>query len=321
MKRFSNILLVIDTDADYTVALQRAVDLAQNNQATLTVSLVIDATQAHTGILAVTPDGFSDFVVGEKSKMLRAMVSTIADRGMTIQTKVLVGRAYIEIIRQVIAAGHDLLIKNANEDDSLASSLFRSTDMRLMRKCPCPVWIIRANEQRRYQRILAAVDLDPEEAVKDSLNRKILELSTSLALSEFCELHVVHAWRLQAETYFRSPRAAFSDADVDAMAAEEFEARQQWLEDLLKAYGAKANKGALDYLEPKLHLVKGDAKLAVPAKVRELDADLVVMGTVARTGIAGFFMGNTAESILTQIDCSVLTVKPAGFETPVTMTE
>jgi nucleotide-binding universal stress UspA family protein len=48
-----------------------------------------------------------------------------------------------------------------------------------------------------------------------------------------------------------------------------------------------------------------------------LNVDLVVMGTVARAGIPGFFMGNTAESILNQIDCSVLTVKPPGFVSPV----
>ena len=43
------------------------------------------------------------------------------------------------------------------------------------------------------------------------------------------------------------------------------------------------------------------------------------MGTVCRTGIAGFFIGNTAESILQQVDCSVLTVKPDGFVSPVVL--
>jgi nucleotide-binding universal stress UspA family protein len=43
------------------------------------------------------------------------------------------------------------------------------------------------------------------------------------------------------------------------------------------------------------------------------------MGTVARIGIPGFIMGNTAETILNHIDCSVLAVKPPGFATPVTL--
>ncbi len=72
-------------------------------------------------------------------------------------------------------------------------------------------------------------------------------------------------------------------------------------------------------LEPQLHAIKGHAKHVVPAIAGELAVDRVVMGTVARTGIDGFFIGNTAESILTQLDCSVLTIKPPGFVSPVTL--
>ena len=52
-----------------------------------------------------------------------------------------------------------------------------------------------------------------------------------------------------------------------------------------------------------------------------LGADLVVMGAVARTGISGLIIGNTAEAILDQLTCSVLAIKPAGFKTPVKFDE
>ena len=48
---------------------------------------------------------------------------------------------------------------------------------------------------------------------------------------------------------------------------------------------------------------------------------LIIMGTVGRTGIPGFIMGNTAETILNRIDCSVLAIKPDGFVTPVRLAE
>ena len=51
--------------------------------------------------------------------------------------------------------------------------------------------------------------------------------------------------------------------------------------------------------------------------VDRLDVDLVVMGTVGRTGLKGLIMGNTAETILRSVRCSVLAVKPEGFVTPV----
>lgn len=39
---------------------------------------------------------------------------------------------------------------------------------------------------------------------------------------------------------------------------------------------------------------------------------------MGRTGVPGLFIGNTAESVLHQVDCSVLALKPPGFVSPVT---
>jgi nucleotide-binding universal stress UspA family protein len=64
-------------------------------------------------------------------------------------------------------------------------------------------------------------------------------------------------------------------------------------------------------------LLKGDAEALIPALAKRKGVELIVMGTVCRTGIAGFIIGNTAENILQQVDCSVLTVKPEGFVSPV----
>ncbi len=47
-----------------------------------------------------------------------------------------------------------------------------------------------------------------------------------------------------------------------------------------------------------------------------LKADMVVMGTVGRGGIPGLIIGNTAEAILDQLQCSVLAMRPPGFKTP-----
>ncbi len=51
--------------------------------------------------------------------------------------------------------------------------------------------------------------------------------------------------------------------------------------------------------------------------VRDNSVDLVVMGTVARSGLTGLLMGNTSEEVLDQINCSVLAVKPYSFKTPI----
>ena len=76
-------------------------------------------------------------------------------------------------------------------------------------------------------------------------------------------------------------------------------------------------QNTLEYIKPHTHLLKGWPRDEIPAFAKKVKADLVVMGTVARTGIPGFFMGNTAETILNKLDCSVLAIKPFDFKTPV----
>ncbi len=76
-------------------------------------------------------------------------------------------------------------------------------------------------------------------------------------------------------------------------------------------------KQTAEYLAPRCHTPRGQPEQLIPALARQVKADLVVMGTLGRAGIAGLLMGNTAEAILDQLTCSVLAIKPPGFVSPV----
>ena len=67
----------------------------------------------------------------------------------------------------------------------------------------------------------------------------------------------------------------------------------------------------------KTHFLKGLPEIVVPEVVKEHNIEVVVMGTLARTGIPGLLIGNTAEGVINQVDCSVLAIKPEGFVSPV----
>lgn len=66
-----------------------------------------------------------------------------------------------------------------------------------------------------------------------------------------------------------------------------------------------------------VHHQRGTPAVGIAELTRDLQIDIVVMGTVARVRISGFIIGNTAENILSQGSCSVLTLKPHGFVSPV----
>ena len=317
MRRFSNILLVVDSGSDNATAFSRATTLARENRAALTVCAVVDeaTSELQMASAGISAAELRDMAVTECRKRLDELVEDI-EHGISVETTVLVGKTFIEIIRQVLRHNHDLVIKCAEGAgvSGLAGKLLGSLDMHLLRKCPCPVWITKSTEQFPYRRILAAVDRDPEEAVKDVLNRQILELSSSLALEEGSELHIVHAWQFVGEDTLRSLRSSLSRAEVDEIEAKEVDQRTSWLKGVVTSFIDTAEEEVGQY---HYHLVKGNPRDVVPRTAQELDVDLVVMGTVARTGIAGFFMGNTAETILNQLECSVLTVKPPEFVSPV----
>jgi nucleotide-binding universal stress UspA family protein len=322
MKRFKNILFVVTDGRACRYTLERAVSLAENNQAKLTVVDVIPRLTAGIGM----PDGgpisvdLQAAMMAERLQTLESFTESYRQR-LHIQHEVLMGTGFLEIIRAVLRNGHDLLIKSA-ENPHFIERLFGGDDMHLLRKCPCPVWLTKPEEKSNYGCILAAVDFEPEklDTVEWSLNQQILELSSSLAVSDFATLHLVHVWDALGEMTIRTWSDNPDAAGLSYVEGERSR-HQMGLDHLREQLREQIGTDAYDYLCPRFHLYRGVASTVVPEIAKQLNADLVVMGTVARTGIAGLFIGNTAEAILEQLQCSVLAIKPPGFVSPVMLAE
>jgi len=325
MRRFKNILCVMAAESNCRSALKRAVDLAESNQATLTVATVIERAPENLrrNVAGIDPGDVQARLTETQAERLGSLIDPFSKRAV-INTRVMTGTPFLEIIRQVLRDGHDLVIKCPESPDWL-DRFFAGDDMHLLRKCPCPVWMVNPESEASYQRILAAVDVDDnyppaELETRSALNEAVMEIAGSLAVSEFAELHVVHAWEAIGESAMR--HGAFISQpkeDVDAYVEQVRRSNARRLDELIQHVTEKLGSDAMEYLKPQLHLQKGAARKEIPALARRLQVDCIVMGTVARTGIRGFFMGNTAETILGQIDCSVLAIKPSGFVTPVAL--
>jgi nucleotide-binding universal stress UspA family protein len=321
---FKNILCVVDSTGACTAAVERAVILAENNQAGLTVVDVVDRVTAGIEIPARGPVS-ADLQSALETRQMRQLETLINPfrQQVPIRTKILSGTRFLKIIRQVLRDEHDLVIK-VPEKLTWLDRLLGSDDMNLLRECPSPVWFVKAQAEKSYRRILAAVDMDdaypPSELEsRQALNRRVLEMAGSLALSDFAELHVVHAWQAIGESAMRGAFMHTSEAEIAVYVAQVRRRQEAGLDRLMRDMVDQLGKERTDYISPRTHLVKGSARNEIPALAKQLAADVIVMGTVARTGVPGFFMGNTAETILNQIDCSVLAIKPPGFETPVTL--
>ncbi|HRK95813.1 MAG TPA: universal stress protein [Rhodospirillales bacterium] len=306
MKRFKNILVLLGGVSENDPALLRASALAASNQARLTLALCLE----EFGEEPPTDDLRKAVVDGLRVRLL-AMADGLRQRGFRAEAEVLFGRAFIQAIVRVLRRQHDLVVKTARNHPVQAAVLFGSTDLHLLRKCPCPVWMIHPRSGAHRGGVLAAVDPDPDGADKRALNTMIMQLATSLSLLEETPLHVLHAWHLPAKnTLLDSPWLKVPRAEVERLSDEVRRGRQSRFEDLVTPFRPIAPG-------MQVHFREGRPESVIPSVARETDAEVIVMATVGRTGIPGLIIGNTAEAVLNQVDCSVLAIKPASFVTPV----
>jgi nucleotide-binding universal stress UspA family protein len=320
MKSFNSILYVVENPAaESSAAVARAVSLAQSNQARLTVLHVAEEPRLGPFARSVAIDDFRARLKRQATEQLSGLLRD-ASRETDVVIDVRFGTVFIEVIREVLRSRHDLLIKTVGKGGA-HSFLFGGTDQHLLRKCPCPVWIMVGETSANYQQILAAVDFDPwnDGDGEGELNREILDIAAMLAVTDFAQLHVVHAWESLTENMIRVFGSELSDAEAASNRDHERREHHSRLELLNNWMREQFGNKAHGYLSPRFHLRKGAPRDVIPAVANELKADLVVMGSVSRTGIPGLLIGNTAEVILNNLECSVLAVKPAGFITPVTV--
>lgn len=311
MQLFKNILLVAGGEGWEETAFKRAVTLAENYKAKLSVVDVVEKIPPEVQMLIQSMHlaDIQQTLIKERLVELENLIAPIRDKGVYVTVKAPGGSPFLEIIREVLRSKCDLVMKIAGGKGGVNEILFGSTDTHLMRKCPCPVWIIKPAQRKKYARVTAAVDPDPYDKKRNALNARIMELATSVARMEDSELHIIHAWNLDIEKTLLW-RAGVSKSEVDKLVRKVRKEHEGLIAEL-------ADKYAPDHPKDRIHLLKGSAEKLIPALAKMKKIELLVMGTVSRTGISGFFIGNTAEKVLQQVDCSVLTVKPEGFVTPV----
>ena len=162
---------------------------------------------------------------------------------------------------------------------------------------------------------MVAIDIDLNDTVKKNVNQKCMDVAQNLIKSstEPCELIIAHCWSLANEKYLREIASNITSNQVDEMANRERSFHAEWFEAFCKKYED------LDLSEA--YFIKGDPEEEIPALVVDDKIDVLVMGTVNTTQTAGLFISSRAETILdATTTCSVLTVKPDGFVSPISAT-
>ncbi|ABZ76765.1 UspA domain protein [Shewanella halifaxensis HAW-EB4] len=306
MMDYKKLLVVVDPTTDKQTALARAVELASKNQAEITVFLsIFDFSYEMTSILSGQErESMREGVVNQRKAWLEDVVAPYRKDGLTINLDVIWhNRPFESIIKHAIDGEYDLIVKGTHEHDKLKSVIFTPTDWHLMRKAPIPVLLVKAQDWPVAGKIVCAVNVSAEDNANESLNGKIISHAKKLAEQFDAQVHLVNA-------YPGTPvNLAIELPDFDAHTYSETIRLQheERISYLANAYGISP-----DFC----HVMEGLPEDVIPDLATSLDAELVILGTIGRTGISAALIGNTAEHVIDSINCDLLAIKPDGYKSP-----
>lgn len=308
MAKYQNILVAIDAQQDDQPALRRAVYLNQRLGGQITAFLPIyDFSYEMTTLLS--PDERMTMrkgVISQRTEWIREQASAYLAAGVKIDIKVVWhNRPYEAIIQEVLDGGYDLLLKMAHQHDRLQAVVFTPTDWHLLRKCPCPVWMVKDQPWPEGGKAVVAVNLASEEPHHDPLNTRLVRETLELAEQvNHTEVHLVGAYPITPVNI------AIELPDFDPGVYNDAIRGQHLL-------AMKALRQSFSIDEKFTHVAKGLPEEVIPDLADRLDAGVVVLGTIGRTGLSAAFLGNTAEQVIDHLRCDLLAIKPEGFTSPV----
>lgn len=306
MTLFKNILFVSDKADTSDGIIEQAVKFAEAHDAKLTI---LDVQPPLPSKIKQLEENYDQAI----SDDIRKKLEKHGDYKNSEITVMRDDKGYISIIKHILKNDYDAVIKMADDLEKNRKSGFRSMDMNLLRKCPVPIWLIRPGAQLTKPRIVVAVDPLSEAKEGRDLNTKLLKIGDDLTTTLDGHMEVLSCWTFEHENYLRNaPFARMTEDEIDVLIKEAQEEHQDSLSAALADYKPETLKG-----EPVCE--KGEANDIIPRYVEDNNVAILVMGTVARTGIPGLVIGNTAENILQQLSCSLLAVKPDGFISPITL--
>lgn len=305
MVSYSRILVAVPYGKANDGTLQRAVDMARSHNAQLTLFGVTEEIEKEyeSWLTTKLPEDLEQAMQAKQSAALQAQADALRADYAAVDSVVAKGIPFIELIKQVQSGGHDLLILDAVSSQANHKRFMGSTTKHVLRKCPCAVLCVRGN--KKTAKVLAAVDVFAHKPESQALNLKVLAHAHAMAQQEQAELHVVYAQQPIGEPMLSSWGIGSADM-LDGMEADLIANSQSKLLQLTESVCGSA-EGVV------MKTILGNPRDALPVYVKDQGIDLMAMGTVCRTGIKGFLIGNTAESILSEVECSILALKPDGF--------
>lgn len=306
--RFQKVLVATDFSPSADAALRQAAWFGRSFGAKLVLAHALEDLRraAHSltstaKIDLLTADGelFEREIRQKSDERLRQQIAALHAKDLEIRYETLLGEPFVELIHAVQQEGYDLLMLGTRGQSVWKQFFVGSTAKRLIRKCPSAVWIVKAEHSTPPRVILTATDFS-------DVSRKAVLHGLWLAEQANAELHLVHVIDTLDE-----PTNLLQDTPPGGSLREVVnQAARRRLDQFLESLETDCRRIVS-------HLTWGYPWQEISRIATLHNADLITIGTVGRSGIEGVLLGNTAERVLDSCDCSILTIKPDDYTSPI----
>jgi universal stress protein E len=310
LPRLEKILVAVDYSPTSEAALRQAIALGKLLGARVTAAHVL--TDLRGALEAMPAEARWKLVAGdidEFEKSLRqgsdeklAQLAQQHAGELAIDTVTLVGKAYAELIRATMSKQYDLVVAGTLGMSMVKKLFIGSVAEKLVHYCPAPVWVVPPGAERPLKNILVPVDFS-------AVSAKALRYAGLLAEKHGATLHVLHVLD-DKDLMELAPVAEQPNKQIGAYRRELKKSSAEHLREFVAAQLPAA-------LQPEFLLAHGSPWQLIDSNAKRIDADLIAMGSIGRSGISGLLLGNTADRVLSHTRRPLLIVKPDEFESPV----
>jgi universal stress protein E len=298
----TNILIVVDPEETEHSALNRVKEIPPAADVYYKVDYYVDVEP----VLAreASKSQMKSHVL-ETQAWLNELVKPFRELGYSIETEVqVISRLYEDIIKSAREFKADIVFKPLRQHGVLKRAFFSSTDWNLIRLCPTPILMVSDEPNVHGKPVIAAVDVGDEDAAHQELNQVVVEQAMRLAQVLESEVHLVYAYGPAVV----NSRAAVGDPLAYQIIRGKYDEEYEAARMLATDHGIDAEN---------VHLREGSPALVLHEYAKDIVAGVTVIGTVARSGASGLFVGNTAESVLERTETDMFVVKGSKFKAPV----
>jgi len=302
---FRRILVVVDPTADSHPCIEKAARIALSCRSEIELYL---CNFDQEGEPEISDRGLARAVRHDASlEKLDRLAMPLRARGLEVNVKC-EGHSSPEqaIGYHVLRTRPDLVVKDTHRHMLSARGPTTFTDWILLRQIPVPLLLVRPNPWPETPRITVSTDPCHPAERPITLDKIMLAAGCQLGEALRAELDVLHV--------LQSPPHLPGDTVSSTAKRRKHAAARDEVERVVA-------DGNVRCIRRPIHFVEGRVAECVVEFVERDGTDILIMGAAARSRWLNAAASGTAAQILERMSCDLLLIKPAGFISPLLITD